>query len=154
MSIVYALIAVLVLMVIEGVLVGVNEHRAGAAEVQVQWDADMAKITAEAVKAKADADAEVQAALTANQGIRDDDNAKIAAINAANSGLALGLRRASCPAAGSGSLPKASGQPGSAPAGEASGAGPVDDAIAAAITECRINSAQLDALSAEIKPQL
>lgn len=54
----------------------------------------------------------------------------------------------------SGSVPQAHGQSGTAPASPADGRGGLTETLATAIDECRHNADQLDALIAEIKPQL
>ena len=154
MNILYVAIAVLVLMVCEGVLVGYHEHKAGAAEVQVLWDADKASVAKTAAAALAAEQAKTIAALNANQGIIHDYDAKLSAATASNSDLALRLRHALGATASCSSVPETPGVPGTAPASTPSGAGSVADALAAAITESELNAAQLDALIDQIKPQL
>lgn len=54
----------------------------------------------------------------------------------------------------SAAVPQAPDRPGTAPAGPADSGGGLAEALAAAIDECRGNANQLDALIAELKPQL
>jgi hypothetical protein len=154
MTYLYAAIAALVLAVCTGLYGAHVGHKAGAAEVQVLWDADKASIAKTAADALAAEQAKTIAALNANQGIINDYDAKLSAAGASNSDLALRLRHALGAPASCSSVPEAPGVPGTAPAGSPSGAGSVADAVAAAITESELNAAQLDALIAQIKPQL
>ena len=134
-----------------GVHVG---ERSGANRVQVAWDADRAAISQTAADAKAKADQAELSALQNDGVIYANLQTESAAIAADRDSLAGRLRHALGLATSCGSLQPTASIPGPAPSGSPSGAGYVDDAIAAALTECRLNSAQLDALEAQIRPQL
>ena len=154
MTYLYAAIAALVLAVCTG-LYGVHVgHKAGAAEVQVLWDADKASVAKTAADALAAEQAKTIAALNANEGIINVYDAKLSAAAAANGDLSDRLRRALSATASCCPLQPPSDQPGTAPAGSPSGTGSVADAVAAAITESELNAAQLDALIAQIKAQM
>jgi hypothetical protein len=56
--------------------------------------------------------------------------------------------------ASSGAVPQAPNQPGTPATGPPSGDGPISELLVNAATECSSNSAQLDSLIAEIKPQV
>jgi hypothetical protein len=93
-------------------------------------------------------------ALAANEAIQSDYQAKLSATIASTADLAQRLRNAeSRLAASSRPVPQAgSGQQSSSPSQNAS-VDSLNEAIAAVIAESKANSAQLNALVAQVKPQ-
>lgn len=127
----------------------------GAASIQVQWDADKEAIQKAADEAVAKATKDRDDALQANEVLQNDYQVQISSARALNGELAQRLRDAQNRVpAGSGSVPKAGSGQGSTPTSGTPTMGQIDDAIAATLTECANNRAQLNALISEIKPQL
>lgn len=138
---------------------------AGQAEVQARWDADelAEKSTAdEQIRANQAAEA---AAAARNKEIADAHAKELAAAAADTDRLRRLLASARAAATGSSAPAQGAGEPRAAdasPPGESPGAGGapagslerIDAAIADALTEARQNADQLDALLAEIRPQL
>jgi hypothetical protein len=147
----YGLVAVLI------IALGARWHhavyKAGEEHIQTQWDADkeaIAKVAADAVVAANKARDE---ALAANEGITSDYQNQLSQAGALNDSLSQRLRDYQA-RAHRGSLPQAPGDPGTAAAGPNPSLGRLDDLVAASLTECADNRAQLNALIAEIRPQL
>ena len=136
-------------------------HDACEAEWKARWEArDLAEIRATDA-ALIRQRAETDAIAKHNQEISDALAAKTADADAARRDAALARRllaaAAGHPAPGGGALPETAGQPGTAPASGAQGdgsAGPLPGLVAAAFTECRANADRLDALNAQLTPQL
>jgi hypothetical protein len=129
--------------------------KAGAARVQVLWDADKASIQQVTAAALAKVNADKDAALQANEVIENELQAQLSAANASAGELAQRLRNAqSSLAANRSQLPKAGGGSNAAAATSDPGLGPIDDAIAGALAECAANRARQVALIGELKPQL
>jgi hypothetical protein len=128
---------------------------AGSNQVQVKWDKDLAarqKVTDDAI---AQASKTHEAALAANQDTITDATNQIASLRSLNGNLAARLRNltASAGACG-GPVPKAGDQPGATSASPTVTVGQINDALAAALTECAVNRANYTALIKEIKGQL
>lgn len=127
----------------------------GAASVQVQWDADKEAIQKTADEAVVKATKDRDDALQANEVLHNDYQVQLSSARALNGQLAQRLRDAQNRVpTGSGSVPKAGSGQGSTATGGASTVGSLDDAIAATLTECANNRAQLDTLIAELRFQL
>lgn len=127
----------------------------GANRIQVAWDADKTQIANVAAQAIAQMTAERDMALRANEVIHDQYSKQLQANADTAAALSQRLRNAEAIAtAHSNLLSKAADIVRSAQSGSTSGMGPIDDAIAAALTECADNRAQLNSLIAELKPQL
>jgi hypothetical protein len=128
---------------------------AGKAETQALWDQDKVAIAKVTAIALAEQTKKTEDALDANQVIHDQYQIQLATVTAAAQSLAERLRHAAAhPAAGGGTVPSASSGQGSHSAGAASSLDAFDDDIAAALTECQSNDDRLDALIAEITPQV
>jgi len=128
---------------------------AGRAEIQTQWDANRAKIQAVTDAAIATATKQRDDAFIANEVAQHGYQEQLSAINATAADFARRLRYAEARiATHSDPLPKTSG--GQQPAATGAQAGDVNltNAIGAALAECSANTAQLDALIVELKPQL
>lgn len=130
-------------------------HTSGVAEITAQWDADKLAIQKVTDAAIAQATAERDMALKANEGIENDYQAQLSASHALSDSLAIQLRKyAASHPANSGTVPKTgSGQAASA-ASSPAGDDRLTSALGAALAECSANTAQLDALIIELKPQL
>jgi hypothetical protein len=128
---------------------------AGSNQIQVKWDRDLAarqKVTDDAI---AQASKTHEAELAANQDTITDANNQIASLRSLNGNLAARLRNISASAGACGSpVPKAGDQPGAASAPIKITVGQINDALAAALTECAVNRANYAALIKEIKGQL
>jgi len=128
---------------------------AGAAHIQVLWDADKAQIQAVTDKALAEANAAHDQAVTNNEAITDAYEAQLTSADALSDDLAHRLRDAEARAAANrGAVSKAGSGPGVVGPAPPSGPGQLERSLAAALTECRANSDQLAALIAELRPQL
>jgi len=127
-------------------------YKAGQQSIQVKWDANLADInkTADAAIAKAQKDRD--AAIAANGAIHDEYETKLNSANAVATDFAIRLRDAY--SAGGRSVSQAGHQPGSAQTSQPAGDDRLTGLLGRAAAECLQNSAQLDALAAEIKPQL
>ena len=129
--------------------------KAGAATVQSAWDTDKAAIAAQTAQAIAQATKQRDDALEANEAIHNDYQAQLSAATASAQSLAQRLRDTQARlAASSSTMPKAGGGQSTAGAGPASSDAGLTGAVAAVFQECTDNAAQLDALIAEISPQL
>jgi hypothetical protein len=122
--------------------------------LQLAWDDNKAAIQAEADKAIAQATKEREAALEANGVIQSDYQAQLSTSQALNAGLSQRLRQYQSTSARSGPVPQASGGQQPVDPSTAQRLGLLDDAVASALTECADNRVQLNALIAQIKPQL
>ena len=129
---------------------------AGAAEVQARWDANSKAIAALADTARVEAIAAEAAALARNQGVIHDLQTKLGASSAAGLAMAERLRNAltAGAAAGRRAVPQAPGGPVVAPAGGTLVDDPLTVAAGDAFAECARNADRLDALIAEVGPQL
>jgi hypothetical protein len=127
----------------------------GANSIQTQWDADREAIQKTADDAVLKATKDRDDAIQANEALHNDYQTQISSARALNGQLAQRLRDAQnrVPTS-SGSVPKAGSGQGSPPTGGAPTMGQIDDAIAATLTECANNRAQLNTLISEIQPQL
>jgi hypothetical protein len=130
-------------------------HKDGANAIQVAWDADKEAIQRMADAAIAQATKDKEAAQEANGVIRDEYETQLFTAHANAQSLAQRLSDAEKRAtAGSGSLPKT----GSGPSAPAAGPSPSNEILTGLLAnvfdECSANASQLDALIAEIKPQL
>jgi hypothetical protein len=128
--------------------------KAATEKLQLAWDADKTAIQKAADAAIAQATKDRDAALAANEGIESDFQTQLSSARALNDSLAQRLRLTASTATGSSSVPKTGSGQQSTPAGPAPSLGQIDDAIAATLTECAGNRAQLNSLIAEIRPQL
>lgn len=134
---------------------GDKRYEAGQASIQVRWDADKAQIAAVSAKAIAEANQKTADALEENRRLHDEYTAKLESINAGASDLARRLRGAEDRAAADRrALQEIGNRQGSSPSSQAPSDGSLDAAIAATLTECRENSAQLDTLVGEVSRQL
>lgn len=130
-------------------------YAAGAAAVQVKWDVDKAAIMAAAAAAILKAQQDRDEALQANQVIHDTYEAELLAAHTSANSLAQRLREYAANAtANSGRVPQADRGPGSPAAGTPSGDDRLTELLGAAFAECTQNADQLDALIAQLKPQL
>lgn len=131
---------------------------AGKAEVQTEWDADKINIQKVADVAIASAMKQRDDAIENNQVIHDQYEKQVAGISANAADFARRLRNAEAIiTAGGRSTGKADSGPAPATAGQTSSAdqfGRLLTLITDFHTECQANADQLDALIAEIKPQL
>lgn len=128
---------------------------AGEALIQTQWDANKEAIQkttdaaiAQAIKARDDA-------LQANEGVKNDYEAQLLAANANAAVFAQRLRNYQAhPSTDRGTVPKAGSGPAAPATGASGGDGTLTNALGDALAECSANTAQLDALIIELKPQL
>src|ERR1700675_1645154 len=116
-------------------------YSAGEQHIQLQWEADKAVIQATADAAIAKATAEKEAALTNNAQVINDTAQQIIALRDLNVQLSSRLRLATKAPANSGAVSTGDDFPGTATGAIADGMAKLDDAIAAALTECAINRA-------------
>jgi hypothetical protein len=128
--------------------------KAALASLQHAWDVDKAQIQATADAAIAQATKDKMTALAANEGIQSDYQTQLSSARALNGSLADRLRQLQSTPAHSSPVPKAGDRQQPAPTSGTPTMGQIDDAIAAAFTECANNRAQLNSLIAEIRPQL
>ncbi len=128
-------------------------HAAGMAQVQVAWDADKAAIAKLAADQLAKVSEERDQALANNEAITNDLNAQIQTERNLNSSLASRLRHYQT-AAGSSAVPESGDQPAAADTPESQSLGRLNDALAAALTECAVNRDNYNALIKELTPQL
>lgn len=128
---------------------------AGASRVQLLWDDDKANIQKVTDAALANVTKERDAALATNEAAQNAYQTQLSAATASAADFASRLRsaeariaanRSSVPKSGSGSEPT--------PASAQSGDVVLTNAIGSALAECSANAAQLNALIAEIKPQI
>jgi len=128
----------------------------GSARIQALWDADKAAIDVLADTARVEAIAAEAAALARNQGVIHDLQTKLDASNGAGLAMAQRLRNAltAGAAAGRRAVPQAPGGPVVAPAGGTLVDDPLTVAAGDAFAECARNADRLDALIAEVGPQL
>lgn len=136
-------------------------HDACEAEWRARWDDRDLKELRATDAALLQQRAESEAIAKHNQEISDALAAKTADADAARRDAALARRLLAAAtggaAPGGGAVPQAAGQPGTAAPGQAggdAGAGPLPGLVAAAFTECRANADALDALNAQLAPQL
>ena len=128
----------------------------GKAVVQIAWDTDRAGIQKVTDVAIAQATAQRDMALQANEVIANDYQTKLSSANASAADL-LGRVRAyeARAAANSSFVQKAGGEPATAPAGQvAPSKDSLDQFLLAYDAACQSDAAQLNALIAEIRPQL
>jgi hypothetical protein len=128
---------------------------AGKAEVQTAWDQDKAAIEKldEAAIAKANKDRDD--ALATNEGIQNDLQTQLATARALNTDLAQRLRAYEISSTARGnSVSEARGGPDTPTAAVNASLGRLDDATAAALSECAANRTNQIALIGEIVPQL
>jgi len=158
MTYVYGAIAALALAVATGLYGFHVGDKAGSNRIQVAWDKDKAAITAAAAHAQAEDAVRLQSAQARNEELTNANSAlqaSVAASTANGADLALRLRHALSAPAHSCTVLAAGGE--SEPFG-ASGvpaaASGVDQALAAYDAACQRDAARLNALSAEVKPQL
>ncbi len=136
---------------------GHGRFKAGKAEIQAKWDQDEAEEKRVADAATAQAKAQDEADAARNKEIEDAHAKELAAIAADRDRTFRLLRAARATAdtirasqgAGVGGVAEASAPGSPDEAGSA-----LDAAIADVVAEARANASQLDALIAEIKPQL
>jgi hypothetical protein len=130
----------------------------GKAQIQTAWDADRAAIQKLTDTAIAAATKQRDEALTANEAIQNDYQTKLSAANAnaadfsrrlSNALSGATANRSAVPQAGAGPSPATASTPSSAEQ-----LGKLVGLTADLHAECVANSAQLNALIAEIKPQL
>lgn len=130
----------------------------GEARIQVQFDQFKADVQRTADTAIAAATKERDDANARNEVTRDGYQTQLLAANANAADFAERLRRAEASlAAGGSAVPKAGGGSAAATAGAPSSAdqlGKLAQLTADLHAECIANASQLDALIAEIKPQL
>ena len=130
-------------------------YKEGAASIQTQWDADKKAIQRLADEAVLKATKDRDDAIQANEVLHNDYQTQLSTARTLNSQLAQRLRNAQNRVpTGSGSVPKTGSGQGSTSTSSAPTMGQIDDAIAATLTECANNRAQLTALIGEIQPQL
>ena len=157
--------ALVVLLAIGAAVVNYGHHRylAGKAVVQAEFDAFLQKTRAAADEIAQQNQKAEAAAAARNEVLAHDYDAKVAAATADRDRLAGLLKRArlGASAGGTAQSPDIAPAPDASTAGSAEAPRPVADrgaeldaAIAAVIVEASTNAAQLDALIAEIKPQL
>jgi hypothetical protein len=129
---------------------------AGKAEIQSAWDLDKAAIQAAADKAVADATKARDDALEANGVIQNDYQAQLSAADARATVLAGRLRDYQARiAAGSSGVPKAGGGQGTtATSPESAQEAGIYERLASYDAACQSDAAQLNALIAELTPQL
>lgn len=132
--------------------------KAALASLQHAWDQDKAAIQKVTDDAIAKATQERDTALQANEAISNDYQAKLSTANSDAAQFAQRLRNAeNIIAANRGALPKANDNASPATTGAARGSDQLGQLVALVTglrTECKANSDQLDALSAEMRPQL
>jgi hypothetical protein len=129
--------------------------KAGSDAVQAAWDKDKASIQAVADAAIATATKERDAALEANEAVSNDYQTQLSAARALSGSLAAKLRDyAARTSASGGGVSKAGSGQGTAGTSTPSGDAGLTNALGAALAECSANTAQLDALIVEIKPQI
>lgn len=128
---------------------------AGASRVQTQWDEDKSAIQKVTDAAIATATKQRDDALQANEVAQNGYQIQLSAANSSAADFAKRLRSAEARiAANSSAVSKAgSGQQPSSASSQAGDVG-LTNALGAALAECSSNSAQLDALIVELKPQL
>ena len=150
------LVGVLVLAVGLGIWrYGDNRFNVGKAVVQGQWDLDKAKIAQVTAQAIATANEKTAEALAVNRRLHDEYTQTVATLDNGNNDLARRLRLAeSRAAADRRALQETGNRQGSSPPSSAPSNGSIDDAIAAALTECRENASQLDTLVGEVTRQM
>jgi hypothetical protein len=125
----------------------------GRADIQAKFDAYVSAQEALVLKAYREADAKEAAAKIANDKALSDYRTQLSDSQHYASTLAAKLRDAIAKASSS-PVPAHTDQPGTVTPGTEAGAPDLAGAVGNAISECRDNSAQLDALIAELKPQL
>lgn len=129
--------------------------REGANAIQTRWDADKAAITATADAAIAQANKSRDEALEANEAIQNDYTQKLSATAAAGADLAQRLRNAEARLAANRSAPsQASGGQGAPDPGPTASDARLTSLLGNAFAECAANADQLDALIAEVQPQI
>lgn len=150
-------VIVAVLMVCTGLWVywhgrSVGDER-GAARVQRLWDRNLAEIAALAERQRQDNAATLKAAQDRNKGIIDDYEKRIADSDNHRIRLERLLYNARL-AADRSRAEKDSDQPGAAEARAQAILERVDQLLGSALADAKLNADQLDALIAEIEPQL
>lgn len=129
--------------------------KAGAERIQIAWDDDKRAIAEVTAKALAKATQERDDAIQANEAINEQHHVELQTIQANSLALAQRLRDAEArSAADRRAVSKAADIVRAVTTPQPSGMGSIDDAIAATLTECAANRSQLNALIAELKPQL
>jgi hypothetical protein len=128
----------------------------GKAVVQTAWDADKASIQKVTDAAIAQATAQRDMALQANEVIANDYQTKLSAANANAAALLASVRAYEARAAANrGALPKAGGgQPTADPSQVPPSKDGLDQFLERYDVACQSDAAQLNALIAELKPQL
>jgi hypothetical protein len=129
---------------------------AGSSRVQLEWDRNIEEIQRMTAKAIADATAERDKALAANEGISNDYQAQLSAAHANAAVFAQRLRDYQARATtDSGAVPKAgSGQGAAATSAKSAQEAGIYERLADYDASCQADAAQLNALIAELKPQL
>src|SRR5277367_1670570 len=129
--------------------------QAGMEQVQTAWDQDKEAIQKVTDAAIAKATKDRDDALEANEGIKNDYEAQLLTARANATAISNQLRNYQARHTSSfDQLPETSSGLGAPAASTGQGLAKLDDALGAALTECKDNAAQLNALIAEIKPQL
>jgi hypothetical protein len=128
----------------------------GANRVQVAWDQDKADIARVTTSAIAQATAQRDMALQANEAIHNDYQTQLLAARDLSQQLSQRLRDATDRlATRGGALSKASGgQSATATSAESAAEAGIYERLAAYDAACQNDAAQLNALIAELKPQL
>jgi hypothetical protein len=138
------------------IIAGSIHHRGvlvGRADIQAKFDAYVTAQDALVIKAYQEADAKEAAAKEVNAKALLDYQRQLASSHVYADFLASRLRDALAKASGS-PVPEGTDQPGTAGPGPDAGHGDIEQAIGGALSECRDNSAQLNALITELTPQL
>lgn len=129
--------------------------KAGSTKIQLQWDADRAAIQKLSDAAIANATKERDAALHANEVAQNGYQAQLSAANASAADFARRLRDAEARiAAGGGGVSQGSDRRESPDPSATASDVRLTNALGNALAECSANTAQLDALIVELKPQL
>jgi hypothetical protein len=150
----YVVIALIAFGLVGAFVAYLAGHKAGAAEIQVKWDADRALIAQQSAAALAAVTAEKEKALADNATIEDQYLAAVADASRRIDALTASLRDYQNTAARSSPLPAAPGRSDPAATAAPDGGESLTRALAARLVECDDNEAQLSALIAEITPQL
>jgi hypothetical protein len=134
--------------------IGSMVFAAGQHSIQVKWDVDKAAIAQLSADTAAANAKKLADTVDANQGVIHGLQDTLTTLQSSNATLAERLRLATRPTAGGGAVPPLPSHPGPTDTPANPGLGPIDDAIAAALTECANTRASYEALIAEVKPQL
>lgn len=129
--------------------------REGSATIQTKWDADRKAIADATANAIAQATKARDEALEANEAIQNDYAQKLSATAAAGADLTQRLRNAEARLAANRDLmPKAGGGQGAPDPGPTASDDRLTSLLGNAFAECAANATQLDALIAEVQPQI